>query len=78
LPRAWILIADCKKQLGESAIAVEIYESVLEGFPDGDEREQEGNDVRIKLAAVYEELGQGDKASALIKEGGRLELFNTF
>jgi hypothetical protein len=63
------LIADCNKELGEVVIAVEIYESVLEGFTDEDERDQEGNDVKIKLAAVYEEMGDGKKASALIKEG---------
>jgi len=61
VPITWSKLAYCYHQLGNLETAVNLYKHVLKYLPDN-------HDLKLSLAEVYGDLGEEEKALALINE----------
>ncbi|ORX45140.1 TPR-like protein [Piromyces finnis] len=61
VPITWSKLAYCYHQLGNLKTAVDLYKHVLKYLPDD-------HDLKLALAEVYGDLGEEEKALALINE----------
>ncbi|WFD30193.1 hypothetical protein MSPP1_001210 [Malassezia sp. CBS 17886] len=59
--QAWTHMGICYQQMDDPQMAAHVYDAILEEYPDN-------FDVKLGLAEVCEELGQRDRALALVNE----------